>query len=95
MRRLVRPLFLLGLLGLQPLGAQAPATPSPAPEARRRSNNLDPEGVALLTDWLRARRPGHSLLVISHDAEFMAAICDESLDITSRHVNEPAPEAAP
>jgi ATPase subunit of ABC transporter with duplicated ATPase domains len=59
------------------------------------TNNLDPEGVALLTGWLRARRPGHSLLVISHDAEFMAAVCDEALDITSRHVAEPAPEAAP
>lgn len=59
------------------------------------TNNLDPEGVALLTQWLRARRPGHSLLVISHDAAFMAAVCDESLDVTARHFSEPAPEAAP
>lgn len=58
------------------------------------TNNLDPEGVALLTGWLQQRRPGHSLLLISHDADFMAAVCDQRIDVTTCHrsdVAEPAP----
>lgn len=58
------------------------------------TNNLDPDGVALLTQWLRQRRPGHGLLLISHDVGFMAAVCDERLDITALQQREPAPERA-
>lgn len=49
------------------------------------TNNLDPEGVALLADWLRERRADRGLLLISHDAEFMAAVCDANIDVTSKH----------
>lgn len=49
------------------------------------TNNLDPEGVTLLAEWLRARPAGRSLLLVSHDADFMAAVCDERIDVTSRH----------
>ncbi len=59
------------------------------------TNNLDPEGVALLAEWLRQRRPGHSLLLISHDADFMAAVCDEALDVTARHRSDLAAGATP
>jgi ATPase subunit of ABC transporter with duplicated ATPase domains len=58
------------------------------------TNNLDPEGVALLTEWLQERRPGHSLLLISHDAEFMAAVCDERVDVTARHRSDVAATGA-
>ncbi|HET8731923.1 MAG TPA: ATP-binding cassette domain-containing protein [Moraxellaceae bacterium] len=56
------------------------------------TNNLDPDGVTLLTGWLRKRRPGHSLLLISHDAEFMEAVCDERIDVTARHRSDVAVE---
>lgn len=59
------------------------------------TNNLDPDGVTLLTDWLRKRRPGHSLLLISHDAEFMGAVCDERIDVTARHLSDLDTGAAP
>lgn len=59
------------------------------------TNNLDPDGVALLTSWLQARRPGHSLLLISHDAEFMAAVCDERIDVTARHRSDVATAVTP
>lgn len=59
------------------------------------TNNLDPDGVALLTGWLRVRRPGHGLLLISHDTAFMDAVCDERIDVTARHRSDIATEAAP
>lgn len=49
------------------------------------TNNLDPEGVALLASWLREQRAERGLLLISHDAEFMAAVCDASINITAQH----------
>lgn len=49
------------------------------------TNNLDPEGVDLLASWLRERRPGHGLLLISHDNAFMTTVCDERIDVTARH----------
>jgi ATPase subunit of ABC transporter with duplicated ATPase domains len=49
------------------------------------TNNLDPEGVTLLTAWLRARDAARGLLLISHDADFMAAVCDVRIDVTARH----------
>ncbi|MCD6061902.1 MAG: transporter [Moraxellaceae bacterium] len=49
------------------------------------TNNLDPEGVTLLTAWLRAREAARGLLLISHDADFMAAVCDVRIDVTARH----------
>ena len=49
------------------------------------TNNLDPEGVTLLTAWLRARDAARGLLLISHDADFMAAVCDVRVDVTARH----------
>jgi len=59
------------------------------------TNNLDPEGVTLLTGWLQQRRPGHSLLLISHDADFMAAVCDLRIDVTTRHRSDVATEVTP
>jgi ATPase subunit of ABC transporter with duplicated ATPase domains len=49
------------------------------------TNNLDPEGVGLLAAWLRERRKNRGLLLISHDAEFMASVCDARIDVTARH----------
>ena len=49
------------------------------------TNNLDPEGVGLLATWLRERRERRGLLLISHDAEFMASVCDARIDVTARH----------
>jgi ATPase subunit of ABC transporter with duplicated ATPase domains len=41
------------------------------------TNNLDAAGVAHLTEHLRDRAAaGAGLLVVSHDAEFVAAVCD-------------------
>lgn len=49
------------------------------------TNNLDPDGVALLTAWLQQRAAARGLLLISHDADFMAAVCDVRIDITALH----------
>lgn len=49
------------------------------------TNNLDPEGVELLIGLLRDRAPAQGLLLVSHDAAFMAAIADRCLDVTARH----------
>jgi ATPase subunit of ABC transporter with duplicated ATPase domains len=57
------------------------------------TNNLDPAGVALLAQWLRERRADRGLLLISHDADFMAAVCDDTLDVTQKH-NSDIPETA-
>ncbi|MFC5303146.1 ABC transporter ATP-binding protein [Azospira restricta] len=44
------------------------------------TNNLDPDGVAALAGALRARAAGGAgLLVVSHDAAFLAAACDRLL----------------
>ncbi|MDI1301803.1 MAG: ATP-binding cassette domain-containing protein [bacterium] len=49
------------------------------------TNNLDPEGVTLLASWLRERRDDRGLLLISHDADFMSAVCDASINVTDQH----------
>lgn len=49
------------------------------------TNNLDPEGVTLLASWLRERRDDRGLLLISHDADFMSAVCDDNINITAQH----------
>lgn len=49
------------------------------------TNNLDPEGVTLLASWLRERRDDRGLLLISHDADFMGAVCDDNINITAQH----------
>jgi ATPase subunit of ABC transporter with duplicated ATPase domains len=49
------------------------------------TNNLDPDGVSLLTGWLRQHDAARGLLLISHDADFMAAVCDLRIDITAQH----------
>lgn len=49
------------------------------------TNNLDPDGVDLLTTWLQKREVTRGLLLISHDADFMAAVCDQRIDITAQH----------
>ena len=44
------------------------------------TNNLDPEGVALLARAVRARADGGAaLLLVSHDGEFVARVCDRVL----------------
>ncbi|MFZ4537418.1 ATP-binding cassette domain-containing protein [Propionivibrio sp.] len=44
------------------------------------TNNLDPEGVAFLEVALRQRAgEGAGLLVVSHDARFIDAVCDRTL----------------
>jgi ATPase subunit of ABC transporter with duplicated ATPase domains len=58
------------------------------------TNNLDPDGVALLAGWLRARPAGRGLLLISHDEEFMRRVCDERIDVTARHRSDFAAPAA-
>jgi ATPase subunit of ABC transporter with duplicated ATPase domains len=62
------------------------------------TNNLDPDGTALLQEWLQARPANRGLLVISHDAAFMHAVCDRQLDVgglSRRPVPATAPEATP
>lgn len=59
------------------------------------TNNLDPDGVALLTGWLQARRADRGLLLISHDADFMAAVCDQRLDVTACHRSDLAAPGSP
>lgn len=49
------------------------------------TNNLDPEGVALLAGWLHERRHDRGLLLISHDADFMAAVCDAGINVSAPH----------
>ena len=44
------------------------------------TNNLDPAGVRLLAEALRARAAaGAGLIVVSHDDDFVAAVCDRTL----------------
>jgi len=44
------------------------------------TNNLDPDGVAFLEGALRARAwQGAGLLVVSHDARFINAVCDRTV----------------
>lgn len=44
------------------------------------TNNLDPEGVAFLEGALRQRaREGAGLLLVSHDARFVGAVCDRTV----------------
>ena len=44
------------------------------------TNNLDPEGVAFLEGVLRRRaQEGAGILLVSHDAHFIAAVCDRTL----------------
>lgn len=46
------------------------------------TNNLDPAGVEYLGHTLRARAAaGAGILLISHDAGFLAAVCDRVLEV--------------
>lgn len=46
------------------------------------TNNLDPEGVAFLEGALRRRAgQGAALLVVSHDARFIDAVCDRTVKL--------------
>ena len=46
------------------------------------TNNLDPEGVAFLESALRRRvDAGAGLLLVSHDARFIAAVCDRTVEL--------------
>ncbi len=59
------------------------------------TNNLDPDGVQLLAQWLREKRAGRGLLLISHDADFMHEVCDRQLDVTPAHRHDmPAGDSA-
>ncbi|MGI4814790.1 MAG: ATP-binding cassette domain-containing protein [Janthinobacterium lividum] len=48
------------------------------------TNHLDLDAIVWLEDWLR-RYPG-TLIVISHDREFLDAICNVTLHIDDKHV---------
>lgn len=51
------------------------------------TNNLDAAGVAYLTEHLRDRAAtGAGILVVSHDAAFVAAVCDRVVIMESPHV---------
>lgn len=51
------------------------------------TNNLDAAGVSHLTAHLRDRAAaGVGLLVVSHDAEFVAAVCDRVIVLEEAHV---------
>ncbi|MDR2507926.1 MAG: ATP-binding cassette domain-containing protein [Candidatus Accumulibacter sp.] len=46
------------------------------------TNNLDPESVAFLkTVLLRTKAEGSSLLVVSHERDFMGAVCDREVSL--------------
>ena len=47
------------------------------------TNNLDPEGVTFLEGALRRRaEAGAGLLVVSHDARFIQAVCDRTVALS-------------
>lgn len=49
------------------------------------TNNLDPQGIAHLAGALRARAAaGAGLIVVSHDAAFVDAVCDRVLALEGR-----------
>jgi len=51
------------------------------------TNNLDQAGVAHLTAHLRERAEnGSGLLVVSHDAAFVEAVCDRVIELGAGHV---------
>lgn len=43
------------------------------------TNNLDPAGVDLLAGWLQQRPATRGLLVVSHEAEFLAQVCTREI----------------
>lgn len=46
------------------------------------TNNLDPDGVAHLAGALRARAAaGAGLILVSHDADFVASVCDRLIPL--------------
>lgn len=46
------------------------------------TNNLDPDGVTYLTGALRARAAaGAGLILVSHDADFVASVCDRLIPL--------------
>ncbi|MFA7293495.1 MAG: ATP-binding cassette domain-containing protein [Rhodocyclaceae bacterium] len=46
------------------------------------TNNLDPDGVVFLASALRARAAdGAGLIVVSHDAEFVASVCSRLIPL--------------
>lgn len=50
------------------------------------TNHLDAAGVAYLVTHLRERvAQGDALLIVSHDADFVAAVCDRVVNLASFH----------
>lgn len=45
------------------------------------TNNLDPDGVALLTRQLSALEPERGALVVSHETEFLREACDRVIQL--------------
>jgi len=46
------------------------------------TNNLDPDGVTHLVGALRARAAaGAGLILVSHDADFVASVCDRLIPL--------------
>ena len=52
------------------------------------TNNLDPAGVRLLLEFLKARRPDQAIVMVSHEAEFMAGVATRRLDVSTLHPSE-------
>lgn len=61
------------------------AAPAQAVLLDEPTNNLDPEGVALLLELLQGQRHDRGLLLVSHDEAFMAEACDAELNLTLLH----------
>ena len=58
------------------------------------TNNLDPDGVAALEVALRCRAAaGVGVLVVSHDARFVAAVCDRVVPLAAPGEDPSAEEA--
>lgn len=49
------------------------------------TNNLDPAGISLLEDLLATRRPEQAIMLISHEADFVARTCRRQMDLTTLH----------
>ncbi len=46
------------------------------------TNNLDPGAIATLTQMLRQRENGRAVLVVSHEADFLSAVCNRVIRVT-------------
>jgi zinc transport system ATP-binding protein len=47
------------------------------------TNNLDPDAEALLGEFLAAPRGGQAVLLVSHERDFLEAVCQRVLEVVA------------